>query len=213
MKILITAGPTREYFDPVRFISNASSGQMGLELARAALEKKHAVTLITSLDSNQIPQLPRQVKIIKAVSCDQMLNAVKKHLPENDCLIMAAAVSDYKPADQAKIKIKKSDKPLTIELAPTTDILKWAASNRTTPKQTIVGFALEDTDILNRAEKKLKNKNLDIIIANSPDAIGSPQSQLSIKTKNSTWQKLGKIKKSDSAKHIIEMIEKYHPKN
>ena len=128
MHFLITAGGTREYIDPVRFISNASTGKMGYALATAALKAGHKVTLITA-PANLKP--PKEAKTIHVVGADDMLKAVKKNFPKTDCLIMAAAVSDYKPARQSRIKIKKTSAELTIKLKPTTDILKWAGKNKT----------------------------------------------------------------------------------
>jgi len=116
MHLLITAGGTREYIDPVRFISNASSGRMGYALAHAAFKAGHKVTLITTPVDQQSP---RGAKIVKVGTTAQMFNAVKQHFGRCDCLIMAAAVADYMPAKQAKSKIKKTNKSLTIKLKPT----------------------------------------------------------------------------------------------
>lgn len=118
---------------------------------------------------------------------------------------MAAAVADYTPARPAKTKIKKQDKLLTIKLKPTPDILKWAARNK--KNQIVVGFALEDKAIQKRVEKKLKEKKLDMIIANTPAAIGSEKSTVWIKTPESDWVKIVKADKANVAKRIISIIE------
>ena len=120
---------------------------------------------------------------------------------------MAAAVSDYKPAasSKIKIKIKKEQTLLTLELKPTRDILKWAGRNKRMG-QTVVGFALEDTDILANAEKKLKAKKLEMIIANAPAAIGANRSTLHIKTKTTDWKTYNNISKTTSARQILNMI-------
>src|SRR5512135_808025 len=130
MRILITAGGTREYIDPVRFISNASSGRMGYELAKAAAKAGHNVKLITTIERNSY--LPNralrqklQFAVVKVESAADMFRAVKKNFKNCDCLIMAAAVSDYTPAKKAKVKLKKQDSDLTIKLKPTADILMW----------------------------------------------------------------------------------------
>ncbi len=171
MHFLITAGGTREYIDAVRFISNASSGKMGYALAHAAEEAGHKVTLISASDL----QPPIGVEFVGVDSAEEMFAAVKKHFAKCDCLIMAAAVADYTPVCPAKTKIKRGNKALTIKLKPTADILKWAGKHEKvkskkakSKRQIIVGFALEDKAIRTRSERKLKEKNLDMIIANTP---------------------------------------------
>ena len=202
MHFLITAGGTREYIDPVRFISNASSGRMGFALARAALDAGHKVTLISASDL----QPPVGVEFVGVDSAAEMLVAVKKFFHKCDCLIMAAAVSDYTPARPAKDKIKKTSKSLTIKLKPTTDILKWAAKHKK-KNQIIVGFALEEKNLRANAEKKLKEKNLDMIIANTPATIGSDKAAVEIKTGGGKWLRLRKAGKTIVAKKIIADIE------
>lgn len=203
MRFLITAGGTREYIDPVRFISNASSGKMGFALARAALRAGHKVTLITA------PTVQRPAKgarLIGVETAGQMLEAVKKHFGKCDCLIMAAAVSDYTPARPAKSKIKRGGKSITLELKPTTDILKWAGRHKK-KGQIVVGFALEDRQLRQRAQRKLREKKLDMIIANRPSAIGAERSTVQIKTAESGWRKMVNATKIVVAKRIIDKIE------
>ena len=202
MRILITAGGTREYIDPVRFISNASSGKMGYVLARAALGAGHKVTLISASDL----QPPVGVDFVGVDSAAEMFAAVKKFFAKCDCLIMAAAVADYTPARPVKTKIEKIPKPLTIKLKPTTDILKWAGKHKK-KKQILVGFALEDKKLRERAEKKLKEKNLDMIIVNTPAAISSDRTFVQIKTPDSKWLQLPQASKTTIAKKIISMVQ------
>ena len=202
MHFLITAGGTREYIDPVRFISNASSGKMGYALARAALKAGHKVTLITA-PTNQ--RVPGGTKIIKVETAAEMFEAVRKHFSRCDCLIMAAAVADYTPVRPAKTKIKKEDKFLTIKLKPTTDILKWAGRHKK-KNQVVVGFALEDKKLRERAERKLKDKNLDMIIANRLAAIGSDRTSVQIKTPDSKWLQLPQASKTTIAKKVIHLV-------
>jgi len=210
MHFLITAGGTREYIDPIRFISNASSGKMGYALAHAAEEAGHKVTLISA----SALQPPIGVEFVGVDSAEEMFAAVEKHFNKCDCLIMAAAVSDYTPVRPAKTKIKKTGKFLTIKLKPTTDILKWAGKHKKVKskkakdkRQIIVGFALEERDVKGRAEKKLKEKNLDMIIANTPEAIGAEKSTVQIKMPDSKWLKLGRATKTTLAKKIITLVE------
>ena len=212
MRILITAGGTREYIDPVRFISNASSGKMGYALARAALKAGHKVTLIAAPTSQKPPS---EAKLVNVETAAQMFEAVKKHFSRCDCLIMAAAVADYTPARPAGTKLKKTGKSMTIKLKPTTDILKWAGKEKQLKCQRakakiIVGFALEDKAIRVRAQKKLKDKNLDMIVANSPAAIGADKSSVQIKIPNSSWLKIENATKSATANKIIRLVEKLH---
>ncbi len=198
MYFLITAGGTREYIDPVRFISNASSGRMGYALAYAAKEGGHKVTLISASDL----QPPLGIDFVGVDSADEMFEAVKKFFIKCDCLIMAAAVSDYTPVKPAKSKIKKTDKTLAIKLKPTVDILKWAGKHKK-KGQIVIGFALEDKALRKRAEQKLKEKNLDMIIANSPAAIDSGGASVQIKMPGCKWLKLAQATKMAIAKKII----------
>jgi len=219
MHFLITAGGTREYIDPVRFISNASSGRMGYALARAAQKAGHRVTLISASDL----QPPVGVEFVGVDSAAEMFKAVKNFFAKCDCLIMAAAVADYTPVQTAKTKIKKEDKSLTIELKPTTDILKWAgrhkkvrsqktegrrqkAGNGGQKGQIVVGFALEDKNLWANAEKKLKEKNLDMIVANTPASIGADKSTVEIKIRERKWLKLPKASKATIAQKIISLV-------
>jgi len=203
MHFLITAGGSREYIDPVRFISNASTGKMGYALARAALSAGHKVTLITTPVSLRPPA---RAKLVNVETSAEMFDAVKKYFQKCDCLIMAAAVSDYTPVRPSKTKIKKSGADLTVRLKPTADILKWAGKNK--KNQAVVGFALEDKAIRARAEKKLKEKNLDMIIANTTAAIGAESSQVRIKCKDSKWIKFPMAAKSTVAGRIIRLLAK-----
>jgi phosphopantothenoylcysteine decarboxylase/phosphopantothenate--cysteine ligase len=203
MHILITAGGTREYIDPVRFISNASSGRMGNALAREALKAGHKVTLITAPTAQRPPGGARIIKIETAV---QMFSAVKKIWSRCNCLIMAAAVADYTPVRPAKTKLRKSGKSLTIKLKPTTDILRWAGKHKG-KNQIVVGFALEDKAIRARAEKKLDEKNLDMIIANSPAAIGSEESVVHLKIRGRPWIEFPLARKSLTARRLILQIQ------
>ncbi len=197
--ILITAGGTREYLDPVRFISNASSGRMGYALAQAALKAGHQVTLITA-PTALTP--PRGARVVRVGTTAEMFRAVKKHFPNCDCLIMAAAVSDYTPAKPSKTKIKKHAGKLVLQLKPTPDILKWAGRHRS-PSQIVVGFALEDRHMLAHAEKKLRDKHLDMIVANTPAAIGATRSTLHVKTSDSDWLEISGATKEASARRIM----------
>lgn len=209
MRILITAGGTREYIDPVRFISNASSGRMGYALARASLKAGHKVTLITAPTALKPPT---GAKIVRVESAAQMFEAVKKQFPKCDCLIMAAAVSDYTPAKPSKTKLKKQATKLTLELKPTQDILKWAGKHKSESRarrhgpRILVGFALEDRDLRGNAERKLREKNLDMIVANAPGAIGAQRSTVHIKIRGADWIETARSDKTWVARRILSLI-------
>jgi phosphopantothenoylcysteine synthetase/decarboxylase len=202
MRFLITSGGTREYIDPVRFISNASSGMMGCALARAALAAGHRVTVITAPTSIKPPQ---KAHVVNVVSAKDMYEAVRREFASCDCLIMAAAVSDYTPTRKSATKIKKGAPTLTLQLKRTVDILPWASSRK--KHRIVVGFALEDKHLRRRAEMKLTDKNLDMIIANSPSAIGAAESSVLVKTPDHDWIALENTGKTAIARRIIRIVE------
>lgn len=162
-KVLVTAGPTKEAVDPVRFISNHSTGKMGYSIAKCAMERGAEVTLITGETS--IPK-PPFVKIIPVVSAQDMFEAVKEYYEEADFIIKSAAVADYTPIETADDKIKKKDEDMSISLKRTVDILKYIGENRK-PHQVICGFAMETKDLIENATKKLESKHVDMIVANN----------------------------------------------
>jgi len=202
MKLIITAGATREYIDPVRFISNASSGKMGYALAETAKDKGHEVTLISTCGI----QPPVGVDFIGVDSAEEMFEAVKKVFEKCDCLIMAAAVADYTPAITSETKLKKTGRKMSIELHPTADILKWAGENKR-DNQFLVGFALEDKNIRQNAERKLTEKKLDMIVANTPNAIGAEKATFYILMKGSDWFIMQDGSKVKLSRRIIKIAE------
>lgn len=203
MHFLITAGGTREYIDPIRFISNASSGKTGYALTMAAIKAGHKVTLITAPTNLQPPV---GAKIIHVEAAQQMFSAVKRNFASCDCLIMAAAVSDYKPERRSKTKMKKSDKPVILKLKSNPDILKWAGEHKK-KSQAVVGFALEDENLRANAEEKMKNKKLDVIVANSLKTIGSDKATIHLKIRKEKWLRLQDTSKETIAKYIIKLTE------
>jgi phosphopantothenoylcysteine decarboxylase/phosphopantothenate--cysteine ligase len=203
MRFLITAGATQEYIDPVRFISNASSGKMGYAIARAVCAAGHEVVLISGPTHLEVPA---GVEFVSVVSAAEMFSAVKEYFGECDCLVMSAAVSDYAPARRSAVKMKKSAADFELNLEPTVDILKWAGSNKGAG-QLVVGFALEDTDVLVRAEGKLRGKNLDMIVANEPGSIGAEETTVMIKSGDSAWITIADSPKEAIAEKLIVLIE------
>ncbi|MCI1975636.1 MAG: bifunctional phosphopantothenoylcysteine decarboxylase/phosphopantothenate--cysteine ligase CoaBC [Limosilactobacillus sp.] len=199
-RVLITAGGTRERIDPVRFIGNRSSGKMGIALANAAADAGAMVDLVLGQITVPEPVNPR-IKIYHVESTEEMQSAVTTLFPSANILIMAAAVADFRPVTIAKQKIKKVDgqEQLGISLVKTTDILKTVGAQKRSD-QLVVGFAAETTDLLQNANKKLTNKNADLIIANNVaganGAFGSDLDQITILQKNSEpifWPKMTKV--------------------
>lgn len=162
-RIMVTAGATRESIDPVRFITNHSSGKMGFAIARAAMLRGADVTLIAAHTDVEPPMF---VDVVKVESAEDMFCAVKEHLYESDIVIKAAAVADYTPVTVADSKLKKSDADMSIPLKRTTDILRYIGENRRSD-QVICGFSMETDNVLENSRKKLVSKNCDMICANS----------------------------------------------
>jgi phosphopantothenoylcysteine decarboxylase/phosphopantothenate--cysteine ligase len=161
-RVLITSGGTREDIDPVRFISNRSSGRMGFALAEAARARGAEVTVVAGATS---VAPPAGVRVVKALSAAEMFAAVQREIVGATIFIAAAAVADYRPAQAADSKIKKSGAELVIRLEPTTDILGWVGANK--PKGLLlIGFAAETNNVIDYAQGKLARKNLDAIVAN-----------------------------------------------
>lgn len=166
VQVLITAGPTREPLDPVRFISNRSSGKMGYALAAATRRRGAAVTLVSGpVDASLIESLPSGVRLLEVEGAEEMRSCIVDHVKAIDVLLMAAAVADFQPASRSAKKIKKSAGTPTIQLEPTPDIL--ADLNEAAPAHLIrVGFAAETEDLIRNAEAKLKQKGLAMVVAN-----------------------------------------------
>lgn len=162
-KLLVTAGPTQEAIDPVRFITNHSTGKMGYAIARAAMLRGAEVTLVTGQTAIDPPPF---VNVIPVVSAEDMFEAVKEHSDAQDIIIKSAAVADYRPATVSDEKIKKKDGNLSIPMERTTDILQYLAEHRR-DDQFICGFSMETQNMLENSRKKLEKKKLDMIVANN----------------------------------------------
>lgn len=163
LRVLVTAGPTREALDPVRFLSNHSTGKMGYALAGAALRRGAAVTLVTGPVSIAPPE---GAAVVPVMSAREMYDAVLAALPEQDIVIKAAAVGDYRPAERADDKLKKRDGDMALALVRNPDILK-AAGERKRPGQILCGFSMETRDLLENSAAKLESKHCDFMIANN----------------------------------------------
>lgn len=198
-KILVTAGGTKEKIDPVRFLTNASSGKTGTLIADLAYKMGYDVTLVSTFD------IKRSYPVIKAEKAEEMFEVLKKEFPLNDYLFMAAAVSDFKVREYSNSKIRKKEN-YTIELDLNPDILKNIGQIKT-PKQKIIGFSLTTDNTIETAKEKLKSKNCDYIIANEPqDALNSDCNQVWIIDKEDNITKIEKTSKENVAKSILELV-------
>ena len=204
-KVLISAGPTIAPIDPVRYITNRSTGKMGYAIAQEARERGAEVVLVSG-PTNLNP--PKDVKIINIKTNEEMKNEIFNNFEWADIVIKSAAVADYKPKQYSKEKIKKGEGDLNICLTRDNDILKSLGDIKT--HQILVGFAAESNDVLKNAEKKLKNKNLDFIVANditsSDTGFGSEDNKVVIISKNNEKLELEKMSKKEVASNIFDMI-------
>ncbi|MHC6179556.1 bifunctional phosphopantothenoylcysteine decarboxylase/phosphopantothenate--cysteine ligase CoaBC [Clostridium sp. JNZ X4-2] len=204
-KVLVTAGPTMEDIDPVRYITNRSSGKMGYSIAEEARDRGAEVTLVsgsTNLD------IPFGVKFIKVRTNEEMLNAVLEKFEKQDIVIKAAAVSDYKPKVYSRKKIKKDGDELSLPLVRDVDILRELGKLKN--NQILVGFAAESNDLIENAEKKLKSKNLDYIIANDitgrDTGFSSDNNKVTIIFKNGDKISLDKMSKREVARKLFNIL-------
>lgn len=205
-KILVTAGGTLEAIDPVRYIGNRSSGRMGYEIAKSAVDMGANVVLISGKADIQPPNGLKS--FFKVESALQMRNEVLKHFETVDCVIMSAAVADYRVKNPAAQKIKKSADTLTLELVKNPDILRELGTLK--KNQVLVGFAAETQNILDYARKKLVEKNLDFIVANDVTAEGAgfgvSTNIASIIWRNGSVESFSKMSKADLASKIVERV-------
>lgn len=206
-RILITAGPTYEKIDPVRFIGNYSSGKMGFSLAEECARRGAEVTLIAGPVS--LPTPNASIRRIDVESCEEMYQAAVQHFADSDAAILCAAVADFRPESTAEQKIKREGDDLVIRLKPTHDIAAELGRMKTT-HQRLVGFALETNDEESNAQKKLEKKNLDFIVLNSLQNKGtcfrSDENQITILSR-SNKKDFGKKPKSKVAQDIIDELE------
>ena len=169
VRVTVTAGPTQESLDPVRYLTNHSSGRMGYAIAREAMLRGAQVTLISGpVSLDPVPF----VELRPVTTAAEMLAAIQDTLPETEILIKAAAVADYRPANVAEDKMKKKDGEMSIPLARTSDILRWVAENRH-PGLFVCGFSMETRDMLENSQAKLERKKLDMIVANNLKVAGA----------------------------------------
>ena len=204
-KVLVTAGPTQERMDPVRYISNHSTGKMGYAVARAAMLRGADVTLVSGVTALQPPE---GVKVVPVISAADMAQAVKAAASEQDIIVKAAAVADYRPAVTADEKIKKKDGELTLSLERTEDILAWLGANRL-EGQILCGFSMETEHLLENSRAKLERKKIDMIVANSLKqagaGFGTDTNVVTLLTKQGT-EELPLLSKEEVADRLLDRL-------
>lgn len=199
--VLVTAGPTREYLDEVRYISNGSSGRMGYAVAAAAQRVGHQVVLVTgpvALDP------PPGVQPVPVVSAQEMLAAVMERLPATDVVVGVAAVADYRPAVRAKGKPRKTDAEATLRLLPNPDILATVGKQK--DRRVVVGFALEAGDAaaaIQRGREKLQQKHLDLIAVNHVSAVGAEDNDVVLLYEDGRQEQLPRMSKQEVAARLV----------
>ena len=206
LRLLVTAGPTREALDPVRFLSNHSSGKMGYAVARAASDRGAEVTLVTGPTALKPPAF---VETVEVTSAQEMFDAVTRRAQEQDIIVKAAAVADYRPAEYSENKLKKGEgDPLSLPLERTRDILLWLGEHKK-PGQFLCGFSMETERLLENSRKKLKKKKLDMVAANSLNeagaGFGGSTNVLTLITADSEEQ-LPLLSKEEAAHRLLDGI-------
>ncbi len=207
MRILITAGPTREFLDTVRFISNPSSGKMGYALAAAGVARGHDVVLVSGPTTLKPPA---GVKAIHVVSAAQMAAAAKKTFATVDAAIFTAAVCDYRPALRMDRKLKKKNQRLMLELEPTEDIA--ASHGRRKGRRITIGFAMEDHEHRRFAADKLLRKRCDAIVLNGPENVGVDRGSVEVLVAGEEWLEPWHGTKRQIAGRIIKLLERIDAK-
>ena len=207
-KVLVTAGPTKEFIDPFRCLTNPSTGKMGISIANECARRGAEVILVSSVDNDTISS---KVKKIKITSTNDMFEVVKNNFKDCDFIIKAAAVSDYTPVQVFDKKVKKQDGNLTIEFQRTQDILKYVGDNKQ-ESQKVIGFAAETNNLIEYAKEKIVKKNLDFIVANDISkkdiGFGSDDNEVYIIDKHDNIKKIDKSNKNNIAKAIVDEISK-----
>jgi phosphopantothenoylcysteine decarboxylase/phosphopantothenate--cysteine ligase len=209
--VLITAGPTYEEIDPVRFIGNHSSGKMGYAIAEAFLNQGARVTLISGPTKLELKH--KNLTLIPIKSALELLNEVQLHWENAEIGVFSAAVADYRPKEKASEKIKKSDEEMTIELVKNPDVLKWAGENKIA-NQTLIGFALETENVEENAKGKLKAKHLNMIVMNTMKDMGAgfgvDTNKISILDNYNNFKTFELKSKREVAKDILTYLKNYN---
>lgn len=211
MNFLVTTGPTREYIDSVRFLSNASSGRMGCAVAAAARAAGHGVTLLHGpMDRTVLGHLPDDpgCTLVPFTSVEDLQRALAEYFPACDVLVMAAAVGDFTPAHRSAVKLRRSAGPVLLELVPTPDVLAGLAAGRRAG-QKILAFAVEDPPpqaAEAKARAELRSKGADWVVVNTPDAFHAPDSLACILSADATILPWAQRSKHELAEHIVRLL-------
>jgi phosphopantothenoylcysteine decarboxylase/phosphopantothenate--cysteine ligase len=207
MKVLVTAGPTREFIDPVRFITNRSTGKMGYAIVSSALDRGHEVCLVSG---PVCLEPPKESEFVSVVTAEEMLEAVKMNIGWCDVLIMTAAVADWRPSSINAEKIKKGADSLVLQLESTVDILGAVQDRKGT--RLFVGFSADSENVVSEATRKLTAKHLDMIVANdisrSDAGFECDTNQVTVIERSGVEHVLPLMSKSDVATELIQLIEK-----
>ncbi|HTQ38093.1 MAG TPA: phosphopantothenoylcysteine decarboxylase [Pirellulales bacterium] len=201
-RILITSGPTRQHLDPVRYLTNASSGRMGQALAQAAVDAGHEVMIVSGPVEVSYPP---QCEVLPVVSTEEMLATCQKVFPQCDGLIGVAAPSDYRPVKVEEHKIKKTGEPLVLHLVETPDIVATLAVSKR-PRQWVVGFALETEDQRFRAITKMQKKSCDLMVLNGPQAISALENSVEVLDRSGEIVATVSGAKEDVARKLFQLI-------
>ena len=202
MKILVSAGPTRELIDDVRFLSNLSSGRTGYAVAEAARDAGHEVTLVSG-PVHLSP--PSGISVLPVVSALDMYAAMLERFEHCDAVIMTAAVADYRPAQRLRGKMKKGSGPVSLELERNPDILEELGRRKVA--QILVGFALEVQDAEENARGKLERKNLDLIVLNGPENLDASSSRFRLLDRGGAFDEAREIEKADLGALLVRRVE------
>ena len=205
-KVLVTAGPTREHWDPVRFFSNASSGRMGIALANEAARLGARVTLILGPTSGNVPRPAKAVRVIPVTGALEMDRQVQNHLAGTRVFIGAAAVADYRPAAVSRQKIKAKPAAVSLKLVRNPDIIAKVARDRHGRPALVIGFALETQDLMKNAAMKLKRKDLDWVLANRETNLGTSEGSVTLLSRWYERIPLGPMPKERLARHIWKAV-------
>lgn len=209
-RVLVSAGPTREYVDPVRYLTNESSGRMGFAIARALARRGASVTLVAGPVALETPDGVRRVDV---VSARDMLSAVRREFRASDALVMSAAVADWRPTRKLAGKWRKKDSAASsarLELTRNPDILAQVARRK--GARLVMGFALETGDGERRAQAKLRRKNLDYIVLNDESALNASRSSVTILGRDGSRQGLARRSKGDIAEVLAELVMRSAPR-
>jgi phosphopantothenoylcysteine decarboxylase/phosphopantothenate--cysteine ligase len=208
MRVLITAGPTREHWDRVRFLTSAATGTLGIELAKALVRRGHEAALVLGPTTVGSPRSPG-VTVDRVVSAREMLAACERRWPECDAVVGTAAVADYRPSESHAGKRTKTDGPLTLELVRNPDVLSILAQGK--GRRPAIGFALQVDDGEVHAQRKLVEKDLDAIVLDRPEAMGDVVADFRILRRDGTWTSCPSLDKPALAERLVDLLESLAP--